>query len=213
MDDAPCLATDLPDRVRLPLPLDPAALAADLARFDGDAWTHHTVRQNYEGEWSMLALRAPAGETHPIRLVYPDPGAKAFVDTQLLDRAPYFRTVLGLFRTELRSVRLMRLAAGSTITTHEDAGLDSASGLARIHIPILTGPGVEFLLNFAPVPMVPGSAWYLRLADPHSVTNRGPGHRVHLVIDLWMNDWLLAMLRDAGFRAGRDPTGSGRIPL
>jgi hypothetical protein len=209
MDHVSCLATDLPDRVRLPLPLDPAALAADLARFGSHDWTRHVVRQNYEGDWSALPLRAPGGETHPSRLVYPDPSATSFVDTPLLDRAPYFRAVLGLFRSELRTVRLMRLTPGSVIKTHEDSGLDPASGMARIHIPIVTGPGVEFLLNGSPVAMSPGSAWYLRLSDPHSVANRGAGDRVHLVIDSWMNDWLLALLRSAaGARAVCDPIAS-----
>ena len=197
MTDVSRLVTDLPDRVRLPLPLDPAALAADLARFGSDDWTRHVVRQNYDGDWSVLPLRAPAGESHPVRLAYPDPRATAFVDTPMLDRAPYFRAVLGLFQSPLRSVRLMRLAPGSVIKTHEDSGLDLENGMARVHIPIVTGPGVEFLLNARPVPMTPGSAWYLRLSDPHSVANRGTGDRVHLVVDCWTNHWLLAMLRDA----------------
>jgi hypothetical protein len=195
MDDAPCLARDLPDRVRLPLPIDAAALAADLAKYGPGDWTRHYVRQNYEGDWSALPLRAPAGESHPIRLIYPDPGATAFADTKLLDRAPYFRTVLGLFQAPLRTVRLMRLTSGSVINTHEDSGLDPEGGMARIHIPILTGPEVEFLLNGKPVTMIPGSAWYLRLSDPHSAANRGAGDRVHLVVDCWTNAWLLGMLR------------------
>lgn len=191
------LAADLPDRVRLPLSLDPAALAADLALFDEDDWTRHYVRQNYEGDWSALPLRAPAGETHPVRLIYSDPGATAFVDTPHLARAPYFRNVLGLFRCPLRAVRLMRLTPGSAIRTHEDSGLDPENGMARIHVPIVTGPGVTFLLNGSPVPMAPGSAWYLRLSDPHSATNEGTRDRVHLVIDAWTNDWLVEALRAA----------------
>ena len=191
------LATDLPDRVQLPFRLDPAALAADLARFEEQDWTRHYVRQNYEGDWTVLPLRAPAGETHPMRMIYSDPGATAFVDTPLLARAPYFREVLGLFLCPLRAVRLMRLSPGSEIRTHEDSGLDPEHGMARIHIPIVTGPEVLFLLNGSPVPMAPGSAWYLRLSDPHSVTHRGADNRVHLVIDVWTNDWLLEMLRAA----------------
>jgi hypothetical protein len=58
MDGISSAATDLPDRVRLPFRLDPEALAADLARFEGDAWIRHFVRQNYTGDWSVLPLRA-----------------------------------------------------------------------------------------------------------------------------------------------------------
>src|SRR4051812_49088447 len=138
MTDAPLVATDLPDRVRLPLRLDPAALAQDLTRYGEEDWTRHYARENYEGDWSAIPLRAPAGETHPKRLIYADPGATAFVETPLLARAPYFRDVLGLFLCPLRAVRLMRLTPGSVIRTHEDSGLDPDGGMVRIHIPIAT---------------------------------------------------------------------------
>jgi len=189
--------TDLPDRVRLELRIDPAALAADLARFGEEDWTRHYVRQNYEGDWSAIPLRAPAGESHKLRQIYPDPAATSFVDTKLLDRAPAIRALLGRFRCPLRAVRLMRLTPGSVIRRHQDSGLDPESGMARIHIPIVTSPDAEFLLNGIPVEMMPGSAWYLRLSDPHEAVNRGAGDRVHLVIDAWMNDWLLEALRAA----------------
>jgi hypothetical protein len=45
--------------------------------------------------------------------------------------------------------------------------------------------------------MAPGSAWYLRLADPHRVVNRGTSDRVHLVIDAVVNDWMLRLLDQA----------------
>ena len=35
-----------------------------------------------------------------------------------------------------------------------------------------------------------GSCWYLRLSDPHSVANRGTEDRVHLVVDMFVNDWV-----------------------
>ena len=190
-------ATDLPDRVLLPLRFDAAALAADVAGFDEADWVRHPVRQNYDGRWSALPLRAPAGETHPIRMIYSDPGATAFVDTPLLGRAPAVRALLARFHCRLRTVRLLRLAPGSTIKRHEDSGLDPENGMLRIHMPIFTEPEVRFLLNDVPVAMTPGSAWYLRLSDPHEVLHRGAADRVHLVVDCWSNDWLLGMLRAA----------------
>jgi hypothetical protein len=188
---------DLPDRVQLPFRFDPMALAADAAGFAEGDWVRHPARQNYDGEWYALPLRGPAGETHPIRLIYPDTTATAFVDTPLLDRAPAVRAVLAEFRCALRTVRMLRLAPGSTIKRHEDNGLDPDHGMVRIHIPILTEPGVTFLLNDVPVAMAAGSAWYLRLSDPHEVLHRGTADRVHLVVDCWSNDWLLATLRAA----------------
>lgn len=188
----------LADRIRLPFDFDPARLAADLACFGPGDWTRHFVRDNYAGDWTVLPLRSPAGETHPIRMIGSDPGAERFVDTHFLDRAPFIREVLGAFLCPLRSVRLMLLSPGSRIKEHEDPGLDAEEGRARLHVPIKTGADVEFLVNGRAVEMTAGSAWYLRLADPHQVTNRGADDRVHLVIDAVVNRWLMRQLRAAG---------------
>ncbi|MEQ1479341.1 hypothetical protein, partial [Salmonella enterica] len=78
--------------------LDPAFCAAELCR---------------RLERHRVALGG--GETHPIRLIYADPAAKSFVDTPVLDFAPYYRDVLAQFKCPLRCVRLMRLTPGSII--------------------------------------------------------------------------------------------------
>jgi hypothetical protein len=191
----PGLLDILPDRVRLPMTFDAAALAADLGAFGERDWTAHFVRDNYEGEWSALPLRAAAGETHKLRMIFANPTATEFADTPFLDRAPAIRAALARFECPLKAVRLMRLAAGSVIKEHDDFDPDAERGTARLHVPVTTSAEVEFLLNRRPVPMAPGEVWYLRLADPHSVANRGARDRVHLVIDTWTNDWLEAMLR------------------
>jgi len=46
-----------------------------------------------------------------------------------------------------------------------------------------------------------GSAWVLRLKDPHSVANNGTTDRVHMLVDLTMDDRLAAMLKDAAYLA------------
>ncbi|MFX5464956.1 aspartyl/asparaginyl beta-hydroxylase domain-containing protein, partial [Acinetobacter baumannii] len=78
---------------------------------------------------------------------------------------------------------------GSVIKEHADFDLDIAGGFARIHVPVLTNDDVDFRLNGTRVTMAPGEAWYLRLADPHSVANRGRSARIHLVLDLVVDDW------------------------
>lgn len=186
--------TGVPDRVRLPLNFDPAPLAADIAALERGDWTEHFVKQNYEGEWSVLPLRASATARHPIQMIYPAPGVTEFIDTVWRARMPALSAAIDAFQCPVRVVRLMRLAAGSVIKEHEDLDLDVADGYARIHVPIVTNPDVDFRLNGERVTMVPGEAWYLRLADPHSVANRGETARVHLVIDLVVDDWLLGQL-------------------
>ena len=93
-----------PDRLRLPLEFEPAVLAAD------SGWPEHFVKQNYDGDWSAIALRAPSGETHPLRMIYSDPACTDFADTPVHAAAPNLRQVLAAFACPLMSARLMRHA-------------------------------------------------------------------------------------------------------
>ncbi len=90
----------------------------------------------------------------------------------------------------------MRLTPGSRIKEHQDLELSVEEGTVRIHIPVATNSGVEFTLNRSRVVMAAGSAWYLRLSDPHSVANNGASDRVHMVIDAVANDWIRGVLAE-----------------
>ena len=192
----------MPDRLRLPLDFDPARLKADLDGLTGIAWTSHFVTQNYEGDWSVIALRAPAGARHPIRMIVSEPGCTDFVDTPALAASPYFRQVLAAFACPLLGARLMRLTPGSMIREHHDHDLAFEQGTVRIHVPVATNDGVDFRLNGVRCVMPEGSAWYLRLSDPHSVTNHGPTDRVHMVIDAAVHGWIEALFARARASAG-----------
>ncbi len=182
-----------PDRLKLPFHFDPARLRDDLLRLESTEWTDHFVKANYEGSWSVIPLRAPAGETHVIRMIYSDPSCREFADTPFLAACPYFQEVLSAIRAPLGAVRLMKLAAGSVIKEHRDHDLAYEYGAMRLHIPVVTNPDVEFLLNGERAVMNAGECWYLRLSDPHAVANRGSEDRVHLVIDAEVNEWLRRM--------------------
>jgi len=86
-----------------------------------------------------------------------------------------------------------------------DLELSVEEGTARIHIPVSTNAGVEFYLNRSRIVLEAGSAWYLRLRDPHSVVNRGATDRVHLLVDTVMNARLEAMLKDAAYFPASTP--------
>ncbi len=187
----------LPDRLRLPLAFDPLLLQRDLERVSLDGWIAHFVRQNYEGDWSVIPLRSVAGARHPVMTIYSDPAATEFEDTPALKACSYFREVLDTFACEIQCVRLMRLTPGSVIKEHDDNDLAAESGTARIHIPVTTNPDVEFELNRTRIVMEPGSAWYLRLSDRHRVANKGTTDRVHMVVDTVVNDWLKSLLERA----------------
>jgi hypothetical protein len=187
----------LPDRLRLPFRFDAALLERDMASLSSFGWISHFVKQNYDGDWSVIPLRSAVGARHPIQMIYSDPAAREFEDTVLLQGCPSFRQVLAAFACPLRSVRLMRLTPGSLIKEHTDLELDVEEGTARIHIPVVTNPQVEFYLNGSRVVMDAGSAWYLRLSDRHRVHNKGECDRVHMVIDAVANDWIRGILESA----------------
>jgi len=182
------------DRIKLPLSFDPKLLKEDLARFRSSDWIRHFVKQNYEGDWSVIPLRGPATATHPVMMIYPDPICSEFADTPFLENSQYFPKVLQSLRCPLQAARLMKLSAGSRIKDHTDLDLAAEDGMARLHIPIQTNDEVDFRLNGRRVVLKEGECWYLRLSDPHSVKNGGETDRVHIVIDAKVNNWLSAML-------------------
>jgi hypothetical protein len=108
----------LPDRLRLPFTFDSDLLARDLEGLSTVGWTRHFVRQNYDGDWSVIPLRGKAGATHPVMMIYSDPTCRDFADTPMLAACPYFRQVLATFAAPLQAVRLMRLTPGSVIKEH-----------------------------------------------------------------------------------------------
>ena len=148
----------LPDRLRLPLSFDPARLQADAAGLARPEWIRHFVSGNYDGDWSVVPLRGKAGARHPVMMIYADPQCRDFEDTPFLAACPYIQSVLRVFACPLEAVRLMRLGPGSIIKEHRDHDLCFEQGAARLHIPVVTNPDVEFLLN--------GSRVALRRARP-----------------------------------------------
>lgn len=182
------------DRVKLSLTFDPKLLQEDLKRLQFGAWIEHFVKQNYEGDWSVVPLRAPANAAHPVMMIYPDPSCTEFVNTPVLDECPYFRSVLDAFCCPLQAVRLMKLSPGSRIKEHVDHDLAAENGTARLHVPIVTNDDVDFRLNGTRIVLNEGECWYLRLCDRHSVANNGSSDRIHLVIDAEVNSWLRAQL-------------------
>lgn len=183
------------DAVRLPLKFDPAGLQADVAALAREDWLLHFNTQYFDGEWSGVAFRAQQGTATTL---FSGPNSGAFSDTDFVARCPHVREVIAGFHCPLKSVRFLKLAAGSVIREHRDYGLGYDEGEVRIHVPVVTNPGVEFILNNRRIVMAGGECWYLDLGLPHRVANRGPSERIHLVLDCEVNDWLRSLLAEAG---------------
>jgi hypothetical protein len=161
-------------------------------------WAGHFNADYHDGGWQGVALRAIGGEAS--RLFSDAANRAAVADTPLMQRCPAIQTALREFHCPLRDVRLLRLIPGSFIREHRDDDLRLEEGEARLHIPLITHPLVEFYVDGQRVLMEAGECWYLDLSRPHRVRNASPIARIHLVIDCEVNDWL------------REKIGKGDVP-
>jgi ribosomal protein S18 acetylase RimI-like enzyme len=193
------------DVLKLALQFDAARLRADLARMTAEAFVPHFNTAYFQGDWSALPLRSVGGRADHI---YPDPASKnSFADTPLLARCPGVQEVLAALPCPHQAVRFLRLKTGSSIKEHRDMELGFEDGEIRLHIPVITNPGVEFMLAGNRVVMNEGECWYLNFNLPHRVDNRGATDRIHLVIDCVVNNWLRDLVLAADTAAKKPPPG------
>jgi hypothetical protein len=108
---------------------------------------------------------------------------------------PILQTVMGWYgvppaEAENRIVRLQfaRMGGGGAILKHADKG-GWATGLHRVHIPLITNPDVQFLMQsdregtYIAIPVAPGDVFEINNAVPHEVHNSRTEERVHLLVD------------------------------
>lgn len=180
-----------PSIIRLPFQFDTARLQFDLEQVQQSAWRAHFNERIYEGDWSVVPLRAVPGSPIPY---FSLPNETKQEDTPLLHSCTYFQQVLSSFKCRLASARLLRLGAGATIKEHSDPLLSLEHDEVRIHVVLTTNPDVECRIDGISGHWNAGECWYADFTKPHSFTNRGNTERVHIVLDCGLNDWLRNML-------------------
>ncbi len=159
--------------IRLPWRFDAARLAAEVAAFAEADWRPHP--QGHPGNWAI-----------PLVAVGGDPASDgvvgAMAPTPQLLGSPYLRQVLAAFDAPLGRTRLMRLDARAEATRHVDTNYYWLRRM-RVHVPVLTHPGVRFECGDAAVHMAAGECWIFDTWRPHNVINPADAVRVHLVAD------------------------------
>lgn len=177
-----------PSCFEFPFRLDVARLRADLNTALARDWSeHHNIIHHGSG-WSGLALRSISGDVFDLKASF----LHEFQNTEILAACPYFREIVERLECPVKSVRLLRLAAGARVRTHVDNGLGYDFGMVRLHVPVVTNSDVRFVLAGHLLELREGKVWYVDTSYPHSVANGGDVDRVHLVIDCVVNDWLKA---------------------
>ncbi len=176
--------------IRLALAVDANRLRTEVGQFGPGDWRAHP--QGHPGN-TALPLVARNGQPQD------DGVAGPMRATPHLARCPYIRQVLAALGAPLGRSRLMRLDAGAEATSHVDTNYYWMQR-ARVHIPVITTPGVRFLCGDEETHMAAGEAWIFDTWRPHNVLNPPDYERVHLVVDTVGSHafWALA---DAGVNA------------
>jgi len=137
-----------------------------------------------------VAIRSAAG----VQSTAPSfPSLEPYKFTAEADHAPYLKSILSSLPFPLEVVRVLWLPPGGVIGTHIDFHTNFQFGLIRLHIPLRTNPDIV-LISGRQYQMQVGELWYGDFSKPHQVTNRGSQVRLHAVVDVEINDQLLALM-------------------
>lgn len=180
-----------PDPVAVRLPRD-----YDVELLQRDLHTLQEVRRApqpgpyHKGEWTGIALYSMGGR----QSTFPSAaGTDHYQATEELQLAPYFKQVLDDLECPKEVVRILFLPPEGHIKDHFDFQTSFQFGLLRLHLPIVTHPDVVFLIDGQRMSWNPGELWYGDFSKVHSVKNNSQVVRVHLVIDVQINEFVLSL--------------------
>ncbi|MCQ4040990.1 aspartyl/asparaginyl beta-hydroxylase domain-containing protein [Streptantibioticus rubrisoli] len=177
----------LPPAVPLDLEADAERLGAEVQDLVDLTWggnrpvSQYGIGAEEEFDWKIISLRSPGGESGRT-----DPGGAGledFLDTPVMERCPYHAEILSGIPAPLYSVRLMALGPGASTHEHRDGRTNFPWGVLRLHIPVVTQPGAELVVDGETFHWEAGRLWYADFDRPHVARNRGSARRIHIVID------------------------------
>lgn len=151
-------------------------------------WGQDNIRSTY-------AEDSPHVDVDDILLRFSDTSDKNIGDelqcewNESISRLPYAKDIafslMSSFRGEqLGRVMITRLAPGKSIKPHADTKGRYANFYTRIHVPLISDPGVMFYCGEESVNMQPGEAWWFNGHALHSVVNNSARDRINLIVDL-----------------------------
>lgn len=163
-------------------PVDCVELARQVLALDENAWAADPQRQlehDVHAQTQSILLLSCHG--------WPDVTVVQCSGWPLLHEAalPVMNEIIGRHYVSggmyLRAM-MVRLPAGARIAKHRDSH-PSFAAAHRIHVPLVTNPSVEFLVNGERVPPRVHFGFELNNNVLHQVVNRGQEHRIHLIFD------------------------------
>lgn len=153
----------------------------------------HAKSKVWQG--SAIGLISHEGNPHELRWL---PGK--YLKTPALTPAPYLESIIDSFQCEKQRVRLMALQPGKNIYWHYDRSESIDTDVnARLHIPIITNPGIQFQICHEDQIWRTGELWYGDFSFPHRLRNEGQAERIHLVLDLRVGDYVTSLFPPSFF--------------
>ena len=192
------------------LPVEPSLLDFDgvLNYIDNTEFSKVKTKYSKGDDWTAISLRG-YGPT-PLDILKPNvlkskvKTETVLQDTSLLEEDGFqvINDILAKIPSTFERVRFMKIKANSGIGKHSDR-IDKDFGIEddniiRIHVPIRTNDQVEFYLWEGKEKLVnyleEGHYYYVDVRAPHAVTNNSDVDRIHLVIDVYVNDEIRKLL-------------------
>ncbi len=158
--------------LQLPIRFDAERLAAEVNALPTSAWLPHPT--GFVGN-EAIPLVSPDGQPN-------DDFDGPMAPTESLRQCPYIMDLMAELGCVWGRSRLMALAAGADVPIHIDVHYHWRTH-RRLHIPVITNPGVLFTCNNETVHMEAGECWLFDSFSLHKVQNQGSDRRIHLVLD------------------------------
>ena len=158
--------------LKLPIRFDADELAREARALPAAAWTAHPT--GFEGNEAVRLITPGGVETDDMK------GEMA--PTEHLLASPYIMRAMASIGAVWGRSRLMGLGAGAEVPMHVDSHYYWRTHW-RIHIPVVTNPGVQFTCGGETVHMAAGECWVFDSFRSHKVHNGGVEQRIHLVLD------------------------------
>jgi len=161
-----------------------AVLRECLAEIPDDAWQSvHPDGVKASTEWKAARFYRKKGTPMP-----------------LLEQVPKIREALEFFECPILGAAFNVMGPGAWIGPHRDMSGTLEWGRIRLHVPVVTNPGVDFRVGGERVVMKEGELWALNASHRHSVRNDGDEARIHFIVEAVVNDWVRELLPPKGIK-------------
>lgn len=154
-----------------------------------DSWSAQFSSQDWVATWPL------SGDVWRV--------IKIFENGEFTPHADQFngiREVLDSFKCPIKNAMFYSLIPGGVLLPHRDVVGSLGLGGIRLHVPVLTNDKITFQVEGENYLLPPGDLWALDTSYIHSVANNGTSDRVHLVLDVQVNDWVRSLLPPFGIK-------------